>query len=103
MSSIENEIRETIQRAFNVDLIELENESYKHNVPQGSESHFKMTLVSNAFTDKRAVQRHQLVYGALTDQMQKIHALALHLYTDEEWEARRFESPQSPDCMGGGH
>ena len=70
---------------------------------QGSESHFKLTLVSNVFVGKRAVQRHQLVYGALTDQMKKIHALALHLYTDEEWEARRYESPQSPNCMGGGH
>ncbi|MAF16917.1 MAG: transcriptional regulator [Marinomonas sp.] len=101
--SVENEISETIQRAFNVHHIELENESYKHNVPEGSESHFKLTLVSNVFVGKRAVQRHQLVYGALTDQMKKIHALALHLYTDEEWEARRYESPQSPNCMGGGH
>lgn len=101
--SIENEIRETIERAFNVHHLELENESYKHNVPQGSESHFKLTLVSNVFEGKRAVQRHQLIYGALTDQMQKIHALAIHPYTDEEWEARKYEAPLSPDCMGGGH
>ncbi|SBS31655.1 transcriptional regulator BolA [Marinomonas aquimarina] len=97
---IENEIRDTIQRAFNVQHIELENESHMHS-GNNPESHFKLTLVSNAFEGKRPVQRHQLVYGALTDQMQKIHALALHLYTDEEWEARRFEAPQSPDCMGG--
>lgn len=100
--SIENEIRETIQRAFNVHHIELENESYMHS-GDAEESHFKLTLVSNAFAGKRPVQRHQLVYGALTDQMKKIHALALHLYTDEEWEARRYESPLSPNCMGGSH
>lgn len=97
---VENEIRDTIQRAFNVHHIELKNESYMHS-GDAEESHFKLTLVSNAFVGKRAVQRHQLVYGALTDQMKKIHALALHLYTDEEWEARRYESPVSPDCMGG--
>lgn len=100
--SIENEIKETLTRACNVQHLELENESYKHNVPPGSESHFKLTLVSNVFNGKRAVQRHQFVYGALTDQMKKIHALALHLYTDEEWEARKYESPDSPDCLGGG-
>lgn len=99
---IENEIRDTLSRAFNVHHMELENESYKHNVPAGSESHFKLTLVSNIFFGKTRVQRHQLVYGALTDQMPKIHALALHLYTDEEWEARKYESPDSPDCLGGG-
>lgn len=98
---IESEIRETITRAFNVHHLELENESNKHNVPAGSESHFKLTLISNAFTGMRAVQRHQLVYGALTDQMSKIHALALHLYTDEEWEARKFDAPDSPECLGG--
>ena len=69
--SIENEIRETIERALNVHHLELENESYKHNVPEGSESHFKLTLVSNVFEGMRAVQRHQLIYGALTDQMKK--------------------------------
>lgn len=101
---IENEIRETIQRAFNVHHIELENESYMHS-GDDPESHFKLTLVSNAFAGKRPVQRHQLVYSALTDIMgqKKIHALAMHLYTDEEWEARRYESPESPNCMGGSH
>ena len=36
-----------------------------HNVPPGSESHFKVTLVSDKFDGLRLVKRHQEVYGLL--------------------------------------
>ncbi|MGI9323235.1 MAG: BolA family protein [Pseudomonadales bacterium] len=37
------------------------NESGNHNVPPGSESHFKLVLVSSEFDGKPLVQRHRLV------------------------------------------
>jgi BolA protein len=44
-------------------------------------------LVSPDFVGKRAVQRHQMVYALVTDEMSKgLHALALHLYTPDEWQ-----------------
>ncbi|REG85697.1 BolA/IbaG family iron-sulfur metabolism protein [Marinomonas pollencensis] len=98
---IQNEIEETIRGAFEVKHLVLENESHMHNVPAGSESHFKLVLVSDAFLGKRLVQRHQLVYGVLQAQMQKIHALALHLYTFDEWQEREQNAPFSPKCHGG--
>ncbi|ADZ91403.1 BolA family protein [Marinomonas mediterranea] len=99
---VEQEIRQLIERTFDSEVLDLTNESYMHNVPEGSESHFKLTLVSNEFSGKRLVQRHQMIYGALTEQMQKIHALALHLYTTDEWAKRSNSAPLSPNCHGGG-
>lgn len=97
---IEQEIREKVTAAFSSTYLELINESGNHNVPSGSESHFKLTLVSDEFLGKRLLQRHQFVYGLLQEQMEKIHALALHLYTEEEW-SKRSGAPASPKCHGG--
>ena len=41
--------------------LEVVNESHMHSVPPGSESHFKVTLVSEAFAGRRLVEqaRHE--------------------------------------------
>ena len=47
---IETEIRNKLQIKFlSAHIIEVINESYKHNVPKGSESHFKVLVVSDLF------------------------------------------------------
>jgi BolA protein len=80
---------------------ELVNESHMHAGP-ATDSHFKLTLVSDAFDGKRAVARHQLVYGLLADELAgPVHALALHLYTPQEWHASATV-PDSPNCRGAG-
>lgn len=80
---------------------ELLNESHMHAGP-ATESHFKLILVSEAFTGLRPVARHQAVYRLLAEELQgPIHALALHLYTPEEWQ--QASVPASPPCQGGGH
>lgn len=93
---IENLVREKLSP----DYLEIVNESYMHSAPAGSESHFKLVLVSAQFAGLRSVARHQKVYAALGDVMQQIHALALHTYTSEEWQAQGA-APASPQCMGG--
>jgi BolA protein len=98
---IQQQIEQVISDAFTVQHMSLENESHMHNVPPGSESHFKLVLVSDDFAGKRAVQRHQLIYAALQEEMQLIHALALHPYTIAEWQERNQNAPLSPKCHGG--
>ena len=93
-------IEQAVRAAFAPAHFELVNESYMHSVPPGSESHFKLVLVSEAFNGLRSVARHQRVYAALGDLMQQIHALALHTYTPEEWQATG-SAPDSPQCRGG--
>lgn len=79
-------------------LLEVENESHMHS--RGENSHFKAVIVSDAFAGLRKVQRHQRVYGVLENIMPQIHALALHLYTEEEWR-EVGQAPDSPACRGG--
>ncbi|MFT2112589.1 BolA/IbaG family iron-sulfur metabolism protein [Marinomonas sp. 2405UD68-3] len=98
---IKNEILAVLDRCFDCEYILLENESYKHNVPEGSESHFKLVLVSNDFEGKRLVQRHQAIYKSLVSVMPKFHALAMHLHTSKEWGIKNNAVPESPNCLGG--
>ncbi len=100
--SMKEHISRKLQSAIKLSYLEVINESHLHNVPPGSESHFKVILVSNDFTGKMPVKRHQMVYGILAEELrQDIHALALHTYTDNEWHARQKEAPATPDCAGG--
>ena len=85
------------------EVVQVENESHRHNVPANSETHFKVTLVSTRFEGLMPVKRHQQMYALLADELSgPVHALALHLYTPEEWQARGGERPDSPNCQGGG-
>lgn len=97
--SMDQAINDKLQQ-LNPEYIELVNESHMHAGP-ATDSHFKLTLVSEQFSDKRAVARHQYIYGLLADELAgPVHALALHLYTPEEWRQTGM-SPDSPDCLGG--
>jgi acid stress-induced BolA-like protein IbaG/YrbA len=50
--------------------------------------HFEAVVIAPAFSGKRAVQRHQLVYATLGAAVgNEIHALALQVYTPEEFGA----------------
>ena len=51
----------------------------------GDGQHFQALVVSQAFTGKSRVQRHQLVYQALGDRMrEEIHALSMQTLTPQE-------------------
>ncbi len=51
--------------------------------------HFEAVVVAPAFAGKRAVQRHQMVYATLGAAVgQEIHALALQVFTPEEYAVR---------------
>lgn len=102
MGPVQSVIIDTLNVAFVGAYIDVTNESHMHSVPAGSESHFKVVLVSDSFAGKRLVQRHQLIYGLLAEQLAgPVHALALHTYTSEEWAAKNGNAPTSPNCLGG--
>lgn len=82
--------------------LEVINESANHNVPAGSESHFKVVVVSDDFTGKNLLARHRLINQILAEELQhKIHALALHTYSVQEWQEKTGAAPVSPPCLGG--
>lgn len=101
--SIENDITEKLTQNLHPQHLEVINESHMHNVPPGSESHFKVIVVSDDFDGKMPVARHRMINKVLADELDgPIHALALHTLTPSEWTEKDGEAPQSPPCMGGG-
>lgn len=99
--SMQEQLAERIRQGLPVSHLDVINESHGHSVPKGSETHFKAVVVSSAFAGLSPVRRHQAVYALVRDQLAGgVHALALHTYTPEEWEARG-EVPASPACHGG--
>ncbi|GHE87085.1 transcriptional regulator BolA [Thalassotalea profundi] len=102
--STEAVIEQKLLAAFSPVFLDVLNESHKHNVPPGSESHFKVIIVSPDFEGERLIKRHRAVNAVLaTELAEKIHALALHTYTEKEWSDYYEENtPLSPKCLGGG-
>jgi BolA protein len=100
--SVQQRILATLSERFHPLHCEVVNESHMHSVPPGSESHFKVTLVSEAFAGQRLLERHRAVNEALAGELSgPVHALALHTLTPEEWFARGGAVPESPPCLGG--
>ncbi|QCU89663.1 BolA family protein [Thiomicrorhabdus sediminis] len=97
---LQTQIEQIITDRFQIAFMQLDNESHMHSGP-ASESHFKLTLVSEDFIGQNKVKRHQAVYKALVELMPQFHALALHTYTPQEWQEKGGHIPLSPKCAGG--
>ena len=96
----------TIQQKLSNELpnihLDVQNESHMHNVPAGSESHFRVVIVSDTFADMKLLARHRTVNAILKEELSgNIHALALHTFTPEEWTLRGESATASPECKGG--
>jgi BolA protein len=102
--TIEAVIQEKLLSAFSPIHLDVINESHQHNVAPGSESHFKVIIVSEDFEGERLIKRHRAINSLLaTELAEKIHALALHTYTETEWQNYYADNtPLSPNCLGGG-
>jgi BolA protein len=99
--SVQQIIEGKLQTALAPLHLEVENESHRHG-GQATESHFRIVAVSEVFDGQMALKRHRQLYGLLEEELAAgVHALALHLYTPQEWTARQQQSPASPDCRGG--
>lgn len=97
--SIEQKLGAGIPGLLHLEVI---NESHRHNVSPGSESHFKVVLVADGFDGKKLLERHRLVNELLAAELTGvIHALAIHAWTRGEWESRMGDTPMSPPCLGG--
>tara|TARA_B100000965_G_C18951554_1_gene481606 strand:- start:70 stop:393 length:324 start_codon:yes stop_codon:yes gene_type:complete len=78
------------------------NESHMHNVPAGSESHFKVVVISDDFQGQRLIQRHQRINKILADELAGgVHALSIQAMTKEEWDKKGGQIMPSPNCLGG--
>jgi BolA family transcriptional regulator, general stress-responsive regulator len=87
-----------LQSALAPTFLEVTNESHQHSVKPGSETHFKVVVVSAAFEGQSRVARQRLVHRSLAAELSSgLHALTSATFTAGEWAA----SPQvlaSPEC-----
>ena len=83
---IESQIVNTLSSFMNLASLKIINESFMHNVPEGSESHFKIVVVTNDFNNLSIIQRHKLIYKTLDSLMNEIHALSIHAFNEEEFK-----------------
>jgi BolA protein len=99
--TVADAIRQKLQAAFAPSRLDLADESARHAGhagarPQG-ESHFRLTIVADAFAGKSRIDRHRLVFQALGSLMQSdIHALAITARTPAEDQRSRPPRPPGP-------
>ena len=94
---IENKIKDIINDNLSPTVLSIVNESFMHNVPPNSESHFKIVVVSEVFKDINNVKRHQLIYEILDNLMNEIHALSIYAFDINEYEKNPVVI-DSPNC-----
>lgn len=63
----------------------------EHIQVDGDGHHWFAVIVSTAFEGKRAIARHQMVYGTLDRELasEALHALSMKTMTPTEWQAVR--------------
>ena len=81
-------IRSRIEQALSPQRVEIVDESHKHAGHAGAAGgggHFAVTIVSSRFEGRSTIERHRMVYLAVTDLMpQAIHALSIQARTPKE-------------------
>ncbi|UDG80151.1 BolA family iron metabolism protein IbaG [Candidatus Steffania adelgidicola] len=57
----------------------------------GNGTHFQVIAVSNHFTGMSRVKKQQMIYAPLMEYISdnRIHALSIQTYTQEEWDSHR--------------
>lgn len=81
-------IEQRLTDMLSPESLEVIDESHLHAGHEGAKSgggHFAVTIVSNEFAGKSAIERHRMVYGAMGDAMNtEIHALSINAFSPEE-------------------
>ncbi|XP_046740595.1 DNA-binding transcriptional regulator BolA isoform X2 [Diprion similis] len=76
---VESSIRAKLEDGLKPNFIQVINESYMHNVPKGSETHFKVVVVSEKFAGQPLIKAK----------------------TPEQWQESSKLVEPSPACRGG--
>lgn len=91
---------ETCLAALDPVGLRVEDESHRHK--GGKESHYNVTIVTQAFEGLGRVDRHRRVHALLADEFSSgLHAVTLTLRTPEEHASLGGVAIVSPSCAGG--
>lgn len=99
---VESSIRKKLESTLEPSYYNVVNESYMHNVPKGSETHFKVVVVSEKFDKQPLVERHRMINKLLQVELRGgVHALSIVAKTPKQWEESDKGVIASPACKGG--
>lgn len=92
---ISNRLGQTLQPVH----LSVFNESHLHGRPPGTESHFKVLVVSALFQGLSRIERQRRVNACVSDLLAgAVHAFTQKTLTPAEWELQKetliFESPE---------
>ncbi|TPV97167.1 MAG: BolA/IbaG family iron-sulfur metabolism protein [Myxococcales bacterium FL481] len=95
-------IEDKLHVAFEPVHMEVVDDSHRHNVPSGAQSHFRVLVVSDRFEGQSLVARHRAVNDALAQELAgSVHALGITALTPQQYAARGGALPSAPPCRGG--
>ena len=82
MTAITERITRKLTEAFAPQELKVIDESHQHQGHggwrEGGETHFRVNIVSEAFSGKSRLERHRLVNAALAQELvDRVHALAI--------------------------
>ncbi len=105
--TVQARIEQKLATALTPQLLVVENESHMHSVKPGSETHFKVLVVSPEFDGASRVARQRRVNDLLRDELASgVHALTMRVITPEEYASgrgrRTFRVAQLPRREQGG-
>ncbi|KAI0675329.1 bola-like protein [Trametes maxima] len=90
---VESSIRAKLTELLRPSQLEITNDSWqhRHHAPMraegggNGETHFSINIVSEEFQGKNTMQRHRMIYSALSDELASgLHALSLKTKTPTE-------------------
>ncbi|RXG58825.1 BolA-like protein [Armadillidium vulgare] len=96
--SIETKLKDSLNPLH----LQVINESYQHNVPPGSETHFKVIVISSNFNEIPLIKRHRIINEVLSEELNSgVHALSIVAKTPQQWNSSNKIIEKSPPCRGG--
>ncbi|RKP03397.1 hypothetical protein CXG81DRAFT_9573 [Caulochytrium protostelioides] len=96
MGPVASALREKLAVAFDPLVLDIIDDSSKHAGHAAMkglkpvETHFRVTIVAEAFKDRKLVQRHRMVYDAVDAELKAgVHALSITARTPDEAAAKQ--------------
>ncbi|HJO24375.1 MAG: BolA family protein [Myxococcota bacterium] len=82
---IEAKLREVLDATY-VLVLDESDQHAGHAGARGGGGHFRAVVVSERFSEKSPVERQQIVFAALAEEMGRdIHALSMQTLTPAQW------------------
>ncbi len=88
-----SDIKKILKEKLHAHFVDDKDESADHathtEAQRSKGGHYSVIIVSDQFKGKSLLVRHRMVYAALKEFKETIHALAIKAFTEEEFKIQR--------------